>query len=102
MIMQPRPLPVPLDASHGQRGRHSAAADATATRPGCGGPCGARPALTATTAAVARARSTAGEATPGLERREWARLLGRWQTFFERLDGERAGAHDDQQGQRPP
>jgi hypothetical protein len=82
MIMQPRPLRVPLDAYNGNIGRHSGAADATATRPGCGGPLGARPALTATTAAAARARSTGGEATPGLERRQGARPLGRWPTFF--------------------
>ena len=99
--MPPRPLRVPLDAAHGHSGRHAGAADATATRPGCGGPCGARPALTVTTAAAARARSTGGEATPGLARRQGARPLGQWQTFGSRLDGDRPCAPDGQQGQRP-
>src|SRR5882724_3418978 len=82
MIMPPRPLRVPLDAYNGNIGRHSGAADATATRPGCGGPFGARPALTATTAAAARARSTGGEATLGLERRQRAGLRRGPPTFF--------------------
>ena len=101
MIMPPWPLRVPLDAYNGNIGRHSGAADATATRPGCGGPFGARLALTATTAAAARARSMGGEATPGLERRQRAGLRGGPPTFFERLDGDGPCAHNSQQGQRP-
>ena len=52
----------------GVRLARSGAADATATRPGCGGPFGARPALTAPPAATARGRSAGVQATPGLAR----------------------------------
>src|SRR6266850_5588583 len=80
--MQPRAQRVPPDVYNGNTGRRADGADATATRPGCGGPFGARPALTATTAAAARARSTGGEATPGLERRQRAGLRRGPPTFF--------------------
>jgi hypothetical protein len=99
--MQPRPQRVPPGVYNGPTGRRADGADATATRPGCGGPCWARPARIATTAAAVRARSTGGEATPGLERRQRVRHLGRRQTFFSRLDGDRPCAHDGQQSQRP-
>ena len=69
IIMPPRAQRVPPDAYNGNTGQHADGADATATRPGCGGRFAARPALTATTAAAAPARSAGGEATPGLERR---------------------------------
>ena len=101
MIMQPRLLRVSLDVDHGNTGRRADGAAATATRPGCGGPGGARPARTATTGAAARARARGGEATAGLERRQRARPLGRRQTFFYRLDRDRPGTPDGQPGQRP-
>jgi len=101
VVMQPRPQRVPPAVYNGNTGRHADGADATATRPGCGGPFGARPALTATTAAAARARSTGGEATPGLERHQRARPRGRRQPFFNastaivpaRMTVSRANAH---------
>jgi hypothetical protein len=99
--MQPRPKRVPHDVYTGHTGRRADGAAATVTRPGGGGPCGVRPARTATTVAAARARSRGGEATPGLERRPRAHPLGGQQTFFECLTRDRPGAHDGQQGQRP-
>lgn len=99
--LQPRQR-VPLDADHGNTGRHAGAGVATVTMRGCGGLFGARPALTATIAAAARPRFTACEATLGFERGQWADLRGAPLAFFERLDSDRPCAHDGQQGQGPP
>src|SRR4030095_11848885 len=52
--MQPRSQRVPPGVDNGDTGRRADGADATATKPGCGEPSGARPILTAITAAAAR------------------------------------------------
>src|SRR6266511_5150946 len=101
MIMQPLPPRVPHDAYNGNTWPRSGAIGATATRPGYGEPSAALPGPAATAAAAARRRSAGGKASPGLERRQRARLLGRLQTFFKRLERERPGSHDGQQGQGP-
>ena len=101
MIRPLSPPRVPSDVYHGHMGRCADGADATATRPGCGGPCAARPALSATSAGEFQACFTAGEATPCPERRQGTVRRGQRPTFFSRLHRHRPSTHDDQQGQRP-
>src|SRR5262245_644889 len=101
MIMLQLLQHVPLDAYNGKTGRHAGAVDATWPTPRCGGLFEARPALTATIAAAARARLTANEATLGFERGHRADRWRAPRAFFERLDGDRPCAHAGQQGQSP-
>src|SRR4029450_7862880 len=101
MIMPPRPPPALDDAYSGSIGRWRGATDARATNTGCDGPSAARTRPIATATDATRGCSAGGKAAAGLERTQPPHLAGRPQTFFERLDGDRAGAHDRQQGQRP-
>ena len=74
--------PMPHVAYSGSTARWSGANDATATRPGCGGPSAAPPGPGARGAGESPERSAALQATPGFEGCQAAPRLGNRQTFF--------------------
>jgi hypothetical protein len=71
-----RPQCVPRDAYHGHMGRWPGASAARAPSSGDDGRSAARRKLTAPAPDATRGRSGGGEAAPGLERAQGARLLG--------------------------